>query len=70
MAIGACAVQFYIIFLCSAIHNIALLLTVAKKRVYAPEAHKIVNTLPSDFPELLILRDQSVQRHRCLYDRV
>ena len=33
--------NFYIAFLCSAIHNIALLLTVAKKRVYAPEAHKI-----------------------------
>ena len=33
--------NFYISFLCSAIHNSALLSTVTKKRVYAPEAHKI-----------------------------
>ena len=34
--------NFYISFLCSATHNIALLSTVAKKRVYAPEIHKIM----------------------------
>ena len=34
--------NFYIIFLYNGIHNIPLLSTVAKKRVYAPEAHKIL----------------------------
>ena len=32
--------NFYISFLCSGIHQIALLSTVAEKRVFAPEAHK------------------------------
>ena len=43
MAIGACAVKFlHFIPLYSAIYYIALLFTVAKKRVCAPVAHKIV----------------------------
>ena len=33
--------NFYISFLCSAIYYIVLMLTVAKKRVRAPVAHKI-----------------------------
>ena len=41
--ICACAVQFYIIFLCDGIHNIPLLSAVMEKRVSAPEAHKSMN---------------------------
>ena len=35
--------NFYIVFVCNAIHNIPLLSAVTEKRVSVPEAHKILN---------------------------
>ena len=42
MAMGACAVQFLHFILSGEMYYIALLLTVAKKRVCAPVAHKSI----------------------------